>query len=208
MFTGLIESIGSITNLSSNRASIKANFTQQLKIGDSVCVNGTCLTVTQIYGDNFSVDISPESFRVTNWKYKKNGDLVNLERAMQLSSRLDGHLVYGHVDLTSRIISIVPSSEFTTITIELPSTNKNLIVPKGSITIDGISLTIAEVYENSFDLAIIPHTLKSTTLNILKTGDFVNIEFDMIAKYIEKNLAIYHNKSKINMNFLEENGFL
>lgn len=208
MFTGLIEEVGKIVAINHNSVKIEAGFSKDLKLGESVAVNGTCLTVTQTQNTVFSADISPETFNVTSWKLKKAGDLVNLERAMLLNSRLDGHLVYGHVDTISKISKVEPINDYIFITIELPSKYKNLVVYKGAITIDGISLTIAEVGEESFKIALIPTTLNHTSIKNLKSGDFVNIEFDIIAKYIEKNLSIYDNKPKLSMDFLKENGFL
>lgn len=208
MFTGLIEEVGSIITINAKSATICANFTNELNIGDSVSVNGTCLTVTNKNGTNFTVDISPETFNISTWKFKKTQEEVNLERALKLGSRLDGHIVSGHVDTIAKIIRKSTLNEFTTLVVELNNDYKKLVVQKGSITIDGISLTIAKVYDNSIEIAVIPQTLNYTTLSKLHEGDFVNIEFDILAKYIEKNLSIYHNKTKISMEFLEENGFL
>lgn len=208
MFTGLIEEIGSIITIDTKSATISANFANELNLGDSISINGTCLTVIKKNDTNFTVDISPETFNISTWKLKKAQEKVNLERALKVGSRLDGHIVSGHVDTIARIIRKITLNEFTTLVIELKNDYKKLVVPKGSITIDGISLTIAKVYDNSIEIAIIPQTLNHTTLSKLNEGDFVNIEFDILAKYIEKNLSIYHNKTKISMEFLEENGFL
>lgn len=208
MFTGLIEEVGSIITINTKGASIKASFAKELSIGDSVCINGTCLTVTNNSDSSFTVDISPETFRVSNWHLKKASEKVNLERALKLGERLDGHIVSGHVDTTAKILTKTADRDFCYLEIELHDDYKNLVVPKGSVTIDGISLTIATISSNRFKIAIIPQTLNLTTLNLLKEGDFVNIEFDILAKYIEKNLSVYHNKTKISMEFLEENGFL
>lgn len=208
MFTGLIEEIGTITNLNNSDISVKCNFANELKIGDSICVNGVCLTATTVNKNSFCANISPSSYNITNFRHKKIGDKVNLERAALATSRLDGHLVYGHVDATANIISIEQNFDFYNIYINIPKDFLTYVVPKGSIAVDGISLTIAEVSNSTVKIAIIPHTWEFTYLKYLKNGSIVNIEFDMIAKYIEKKLSIYDNKSKISMEFLEENGFL
>ncbi len=208
MFTGLIETTGIITAISTNHVSIKTEISKELNIGDSISVNGTCLTVTSVQDDCFGADLSPETFNVTNFAEKKKGDMVNLERAMLLSSRLNGHLVYGHVDTTANVLRITKSENFYTLVLAIKPEFKNYIVKKGSITVDGVSLTIADEVAGEVKIAIIPHTWEVTALKKLNTDSIVNIEFDIISKYIEKNTNIYHNKSRINLEFLEENGFV
>ncbi len=208
MFTGLIEEVGTITNINSNNISINCSFTKELEIGDSVAVNGVCLTVTQILSTEFSANISNETLKVSNFNLKKAGDKVNLERAMLPTTRLNGHLVYGHVDTTTRILDIAQHNDFYTYTFQLPQECKKNIIKKGSIAVDGISLTIADINEHNFKIAIIPHSRVLSTVQYMKIGDFVNIELDVISKYIEKMLSIYDNSSKISMEFLKENGFV
>lgn len=208
MFTGLIETVGTITNLSGGKITISSPFAGELNLGDSVSVNGVCLTVVDKTAVSFSAEMSFETLNVTNFSTKKVGDKVNLERAMLANSRLDGHFVYGHVDTVAKILNIESRGDFAFIRFALDDEYKNLVVKKGSIAIDGISLTIAEVDSTSFSVAIIPHSMACSTLGVFKVNDIVNLEFDILAKYIEKNLAVYHNKSKINLQFLEENGFL
>ena len=207
MFTGLVEATGTITGIDKNKVGINTLLSRELKIGDSVAVNGVCLTVTDIEGDVFLANLSPATCSVTNFLEKKAGDIVNLERAMLLSSRIDGHLVYGHIDTTAKVVDIIKSNDFHTIRIALPSEFKNYVVKKGSIAIDGVSLTIAGESAGFIEIAIIPHTWNNSALRYLYAGSSINIEFDIISKYIEKNLIIYHNKSRINLEFLEENGF-
>lgn len=208
MFTGLIEEIGKIKEIRTNLVIVECSFAKELKIGNSVAVNGTCLTVVKASQKEFYANISPETYRVTTWGNKLPGQTVNLERAMNAKSRLDGHLVYGHVDCVAPILNVEKNAEFWNISIKLEAPFRNLVVPKGSIAVDGISLTIATTREDYFSITLIPETLANTTLQNITTGDFVNIEYDMFAKYIEKNLSVYHNKSKISLEFLEENGFL
>ncbi len=207
MFTGLIEEIGTITSITASSIEIQCKFCNELKLGDSISINGTCLTVTHISKKSFSADISPESYKVTNLKHKSVGDFVNLERAMSANSRLDGHLVYGHIDINAKVKNLTKTKDFVTLEIEIPQEYSQYVVQKGSIAIDGISLTIANHIDSTVEIAVIPHTWEFTTLKYLKISDFVNIEFDMIAKYIEKKLAVYDNKSRISVDFLKENGF-
>ena len=209
MFTGLIETTGIIKDISTSKISIITDLSSELKLGGSVSVNGVCLTVTRVDEVSFMADMSPQTLSITNFNTKKPGDLVNLERAMKFGSRLDGHLVYGHIDTLARITNIVKAEGFYTVSICIPIEFNKYIVAKGSIAVEGVSLTISE--EDSFGnikIAVIPHTWEVTALKKLSIGSWVNIEFDMISKYVEKNTIIYHNKSRINLEFLEENGFV
>ncbi len=209
MFTGLIETTGIIKDISTSKISIITDLSSELKLGGSVSVNGVCLTVTRVDEVSFMADMSPQTLSITNFNTKKPGDLVNLERAMKFASRIDGHLVYGHIDTLARITNIVKAEGFYTVSICIPIEFNKYIVAKGSIAVEGVSLTISE--EDSFGnikIAVIPHTWEVTALKKLSIGSWVNIEFDMISKYVEKNTIIYHNKSRINLEFLEENGFV
>ncbi len=207
MFTGLVETTGTITDIKTNQITIKSAIAKELNIGESIAVNGACLTVTEVKNDTFCADISPETRSVTNFEKKSAGAIVNLERAMLLSSRLDGHIVYGHIDTTAKITNIINNGKFISLSIKISPQYNNYIIKKGSIAVDGVSLTIANESRGEIEIAVIPHTWEITALKALHNGDSVNIEFDIISKYIEKNLNIYHNKSRINLNFLEENGF-
>ena len=207
MFTGIIEEIGEISSITKSTITIKSKTVlEDAKLGDSIAVNGVCLTVIDLKQDEFTVNVSEETFKITNFSELKTGNLVNLERALTLSTRLGGHIVTGHIDTVGEIISIVDKNEFYDLSIKFDKTFENYVVKKGSITIDGISLTIADLSNNTVSLAIIPHTFNNTILKTLKSKDSVNIEFDILAKYVEKNLSTKNNS--ITMNFLEENGFV
>ena len=215
MFTGIVEELGKIKSFErfSNGAELTVeckDILSDIKIGDSICVNGVCQTVTEFNSTSFSVMLSDETLNVTNFYNAKQGDYVNLERALALNARLGGHIVSGHIDCTGRLISLKKLSNFYNLEFEMLQENSKYVVYKGSITINGISLTIAEVNENRFTVAIIPHTYENTVLKYLKSGDSVNIETDIIAKYVEKLLGFKDNKTKetINMEFLKENGFV
>src|SRR5574344_1047724 len=210
MFTGIIEEVGQLTKLSKQSITISCSKLQEdLHIGDSIAVNGICLTVTNFSKKDFSADISEETLRVTNIGELKVSDYVNLERAMQLNGRFGGHIVNGHIDCVGKILSIEKLDDFYNFEIELPNTKyQRYFVEKGSVSINGISLTIFNLTDTTFKIAVIPHTFESTNLKTIKKGSNVNIEFDIMAKYIEKNLLANDNKSNITTNFLIENGFI
>ena len=208
MFTGIIEEQGKIASVTNNGLTIQAHYVLDgTKIGDSIAVNGVCLTVVKINRDCFDADISPETKKVTTLGSLKLGEIVNLERAVPINGRLGGHIVSGHTDCKGKCISINKENECYNLKIELPSEYTKYTVKKGSITINGISLTIAEIYKNTITIALIPHTFENTNLKCIKNGDFVNIETDILAKYVEKFLSTSDNKSGIDMEFLVENGF-
>ncbi|MBR3889201.1 riboflavin synthase [bacterium] len=208
MFTGIVEETGKIKAITNSSICISASkVLEDTKIGDSIAVNGVCLTVTDLKQNEFNADISQETLKVTALSELKSGSNVNLERALTLSSRLGGHIVSGHIDTVGKIYSISQEKEFYNISIEFPNEFKKYVAKKGSITINGISLTIAEENENIVTIAIIPHTYNNTALKDLKTGSNVNIEFDILAKYVEKNLSTKNN-SNISVDFLQRNGFV
>ena len=207
MFTGIIEEIGEISSITKSTITIKSKTVlEDAKLGDSIAVNGVCLTIVNLKKDEFTANVSEETFKITNFSELKSGDFVNLERALSLSSRLGGHIVTGHIDTVGEIVSIIDKNEFYDLSVKFDKNFENYVVKKGSITINGISLTIADINNNSVSVAIIPHTFNNTILNTLKSKDSVNIEFDILAKYVEKNLSTKNNS--ITMNFLEENGFV
>lgn len=210
MFTGIIEEIGVIKQFSKgNDALITVaceKVLEDVKLGDSIAINGVCQTVVKLDKTSFTVQVSSETLSVTNLAKLKAGDKVNLERALTLSARLGGHLVSGHVDGLAKVKNIQKLSEFYNLKFEVDKSLTKYIVKKGSVTINGISLTVANIVQNEFEIAIIPHTFDNTTLKWLKIGDFVNIEVDILAKYVEKFLSTGNNSS-IDMNFLKENGF-
>ncbi len=213
MFTGIVEETGKIKSLKkdTNGASIEIECSVVLdgtKIGDSIAISGCCQTVTELTSSGFCARISDETLSVTTFNDLKSGDSVNLERALTLNSRLGGHLVSGHIDCKGQFLSAQKLTDFYDLTFEIPAEQAKYVIHKGSITINGISLTVAEIYENVFKCAIIPHTYENTTLKTLVSGDFVNIETDIIGKYIEKFLSANDNKSGIDMKFLQENGFI
>lgn len=216
MFTGIIEEIGIVKSIKSKVITIEANkIFEDLKLGDSVSVNGTCLTVAsfenKIFPKIFNADITLETLSRTNLGELKSGFKVNLERALTLNGRLGGHIVSGHIDGVGIIKNISKNSDDIKLTIEVSSNLMKYIIEKGSVAVDGISLTVAEVNKNNFSVAIIPHTLKETILYYKKTGDKVNIENDIIGKYVEKLLSFNNinndKNSNINMEFLIKNGF-
>ncbi|MBK8734346.1 MAG: riboflavin synthase [Saprospiraceae bacterium] len=188
MFTGIIESQGQIKEIKHQDGNIKltvcSNISSQLKIDQSVSHNGVCLTVIHVKDDCHECVVVPETLSKTNFKYLAQDDFINLERAMIVGDRFDGHFVQGHVDCTSLLVDIKKDQSVKEFYFEIPESYKNHIVARGSITINGVSLTIADVLENKFKVAIIPYTYDHTNFNKLKLGDHVNLEFDMIGKYI------------------------
>lgn len=213
MFTGIIEEIGKIKffQKENNGAVIEVECDTVLKdtkLGDSIAINGVCQTVTTLNSNSFCANVSDETLAVTNFKNLRIGDNVNLERALTLNTRLGGHIVSGHVDCVGKFLSIEKLTDFYNLKFEIPKEQEKYIVHKGSITVNGISLTIAQIEKNIFKTAIIPHTFNNTNLKNLTPGDYVNIETDILGKYIEKLLSAKDNKSNISMNFLQENGFV
>jgi riboflavin synthase len=206
MFTGLIEKVAKVDNITLNSMGAKISFQtdfDNVKIGDSIAINGVCLTMTSINNNIFCADVMKETLNLTNLKHLKTGDEINLERAMKLSDRLDGHIVSGHIDTTANVKSIIQDGFSKRITFTCDTT---LIIKKGSIAINGVSLTITDVNDNSFEVSLIPETIKNTNLKTLKTGDIVNIEYDLFAKYIQK-FTNNKKESKLTFEFLKENGF-
>ncbi len=189
MFTGLIEEVGKVSNIQNkgNHLFLEVSakkILEDTKIGDSISVNGVCLTVVSMKGEKVSFDVSYETLNRSNLKFLKIGDFVNLERALKVSDRLGGHIVQGHVDTTGKISDITAMQEHTIFKIEIPYGNGKFTVEKGSIAIDGISLTINQIERNILSFNIIPHTIENTNLKHRKIGDIVNIEFDIVGKYI------------------------
>ncbi len=213
MFTGIIEEIGSIESFSklSDGAKIKIKcntILNDIKIGDSISVNGCCQTVTSYGKDYFTADVSYETLRVTNFSEIKSGDRVNLERALTPASRMGGHIVQGHIDCTAKLLGTEKLSDFYNLSFEIGNEYSKYIVKKGSIAINGISLTVADIKDCIFYTAVIPHTYSNTTLSDLKPNAIVNIETDILGRYIEKLLSTNNNTDTINENFLIENGFM
>ncbi|MEE1341650.1 MAG: riboflavin synthase [Lachnospiraceae bacterium] len=214
MFTGIIEEIGKIKEISGNGSSrvlvIEAKkVLKDTKIGDSIAVNGVCLTVTGLGDNYFTADVMAETVRRSSLSQLVRGSQVNLERAMAADGRFGGHIVSGHVDATGEILDILPEENAIWYTVGTKPTALHYIVEKGSITIDGISLTVAYVDETCFKVSIIPHTRHETNLSTRKKGDIVNLECDIIGKYIEKLLMPVEEEksSKLTEEFLREHGF-
>ena len=194
MFTGIIEGLGTIVRIrpsgQGKRLLIDADFPlDQTKIGDSIAVSGVCVTVVMVGGKRFEVDVSPETLAKTTFGMAKIGDRVNLERALRLSDRIDGHLVSGHVDGIGIIKDKKTTGNVIIVVIGVPEFLSRYMITKGSVAVDGISLTINNRARDCFDVSIIPHTAKLTTIGFKKAGDYVNIETDMIGKYIENFIA-------------------
>lgn len=218
MFTGIIEEIGEIQSIKkgekSSRLSIKANeVLRDTKIGDSISTNGVCLTVTSISSSNFEADVMAETLRKSNLEDLKPLDRVNLERAVSIKGRLGGHIVSGHIDGIGKILSFIKEDNAVWITIKAPLEILRYIVLKGSIAIDGVSLTVAYVDDEIFKVSIIPHTGEETILLKKRIGETVNLECDVIGKYVEKLLRLDEKKiskkeNTITESFLESNGFL
>lgn len=216
MFTGLVAELGTVQRLDRQGESYHLTVSavkvmQNLKIGDSVAVNGACLTVVDMHDSVFTADVMPETVRLTNIGSLHVGDKVNLERTLRLCDGLDGHIVSGHVEGLGTIISRRPEGIANVVEIAAEARLLRYILPKGSIAIDGISLTVTVVTDSSFSVAIIPHTAKETTLGFKGVGDKVNLETDIIGKYVERllNTGAYGKSEKqLDKNILLENGFI
>lgn len=215
MFTGIIEEIGLVKEFRKSEKNalivveckkVLAGLNEDTKIGDSIAIDGVCQTVTALSSNSFSAQVSSETLGVTTFSKLKVGASVNLERALTLSSRLGGHIVSGHVDGLAKIKIIQKQADFYILKLEVEKSLAKYVAKKGSVALNGISLTVSDVVSNEFDVAVIPHTFENTNLNTLKVGDFVNFEVDILAKYVEKILSTGNN-SAIDENFLKENGF-
>lgn len=217
MFTGLIAELGSVVALERQGESFHLTVAavkvmENLKIGDSVAVNGVCLTVVKKSAGSFTADVMPETVRLTNIGELQPGSRVNLERTLRLCDGLDGHIVTGHVEGQGIIKSRVQEGIAVVVTIETEARLLKYILPKGSIAIDGISLTVTQVTDSSFSISLIPHTAKETTLGFKDVGDKVNLETDIIGKYVERMLGFKQENKQSNpmldKNILLENGFM
>ncbi|SRR5581483_1647434 len=214
MFTGIIEEVGRIARIDqkgeNRRIVIAASDTpKQLKTGDSVAVSGVCLTALNIGPGSFCADLAPETWVRTSFSRINQGALVNLELPMKADGRFGGHIVQGHVDGVGKLISLdrIPDSENWWLKIELPEELDRYVVYKGSLSIEGISLTVAKIEDRQCTVAIIPHTVEMTNLTSLQTGDPVNLEVDLIAKYVEKMLKSESSEGAITLEYLVSQGF-
>jgi riboflavin synthase len=221
MFTGIIEGLGTIAGIRSagqgKRLTIEADFSlDQTKIGDSISVSGACLTAVKIDGKRFEVDVSPETLQATTFGQAKIGERLNIERAMRLSDRIDGHLVSGHIDGTGVIKQKESLSNAVIISVEVGESLAQYMIIKGSVAMDGISLTLNACESDSFSVSIIPHTAKLTTIGLKNKGDRVNIETDMIGKYVSRFMSgvlggsqEHHSKhAELDHAFLVKTGFI
>lgn len=220
MFTGIIEDIGDIKSIKHEGDSAvliihSSKIMDDVKLGDSIAVNGVCLTARSISGNEFTADVMAETLRRSSLGALKPGSKVNLERAMQLGGRFGGHIVSGHIDGTGTIVSMKRESNAVWVEISADSKILKLIIEKGSIAIDGISLTVAYVDDKVFKVSVIPHTASETTLLMKKVGDIVNLENDTIGKYVEKLLQPFNeqssrknDKKSVSLETLIESGFM
>ncbi len=207
MFTGIVEETGVVRETAWGHLVIKAQkVLEGTHISDSLAVNGACLTVTSLGDDTFTVDLMPETLRCTNLGELHYGDRVNLERALRLDSRLGGHLVLGHIDSTGEVISVVPEGDSRLMRISAAAELMPYIARKGFIAVDGISLTIADLDDFSFSVSLVSYTLSYTTLNDRKAGDNVNLEVDVIARYVERFKE--QRTQGLTLDLLEEYGFM
>jgi riboflavin synthase len=194
MFTGLVEETGVVRSVRRTGRSLQLTIgakrvLEGCRIGDSIAVNGVCLTVTALQGDGFTADVMPETYARTNLSETPVGAPVNLERTMALGDRFGGHIVQGHVDGTGVIRSLVPDEIAVVATIEAPPEILRYVVPKGSIAVDGISLTVVDLADDRFRVSLIPHTFSTTAISRKRPGDRVNLEVDILAKYVERMLS-------------------
>lgn len=216
MFTGIIEATGSITELSNTQGDLtlrvqSADLTMSdVKLGDSIATNGVCLTVTEKFPDGFRADVSKETLALTRFGQYQKGQRVNLEKALQPNSRLGGHLVSGHVDGIAQVTKVADNARATDYWLQVPSELMKYIPYKGSVCIDGVSLTVNEIQENAFKLTLVPHSLAKTTISQLQVGSQVNIEVDQIARYLERLISGQKSTStsNISQDLLAQAGFI
>lgn len=219
MFTGIIQALGTIRSLENRGEDIRLTVASEkldmsdVALGDSIATNGVCLTVTHVGTDHYSADVSAETIRYTGFAQYKAGSKVNLEKAMRPTDRFGGHIVSGHVDGVGEVSRITKHKDYIEIWINAPTQLAKYIAHKGSITVDGVSLTVNDVNGSAFMLWIIPHTLQETVIGTYKAGSKVNLEVDVVARYLERLMlgdkaAESNNKPDISMAFLAENGFL
>ena len=211
MFTGLIEEMGAIKNIKRKRGSMELiisgkEIVKDLKKGDSISINGVCLTITgaPTSVSAFSVEVGPETLKKTNLGKLRSGEKINLERALKIGERLGGHFVTGHIDGVGIIKKKTKEGDTYLLEIEAPTMIMEYIIPKGSLTVDGISLTIVDFSKNRFKVSVIPHTLKVTTLGFKGIGKEVNLEADILGKYVTR---IIKEEKAINLDFLKEYGY-
>ncbi|MBD3170792.1 MAG: riboflavin synthase [candidate division Zixibacteria bacterium] len=212
MFTGIVEDVGKVIGRAKKGNGLvyrmkSALIVSDMNTGDSININGTCQSVTSFDRESFEVEAIKETLDRTNLGLLKLNDMVNLERSLTLQSRLGGHMVSGHIDCVGEIAAISPKGEQVDISVKFPEEFSRYLVNKGSVAIEGISLTVVEAGHGHFKVSAIPITLQSTNMVYKKIGDKVNLEFDVLAKYIEKMLSLNSNKSNLSMDQLKEKGW-
>ncbi|MDO6763034.1 riboflavin synthase [Agarivorans sp. 1_MG-2023] len=217
MFTGIIEALGIIKSIEKRSGDVRLHIAcssldmADVHLGDSIAVNGICLTVVEFGSDYFCADVSTETLSLTSLAKCKQGDKLNLEKAMLATNRFGGHIVSGHVDGLAEVVSISPSARAVNIWLKVPNELARYIAHKGSITVDGISLTVNEVQQQQLRLTIIPHTAEQTTISQWAPGQKINLEVDVIARYVERLIGYAEESKKesnINTAFLAQHGFL
>jgi riboflavin synthase len=212
MFTGIIQTVGRIARLEPRGGDVRLVVDTgsldlaDVQMGDSIAVGGVCLTAVELTGTGFAADVSNESLRLTSLGALRAGDAVNLEKALRLADRLGGHMVSGHVDGLGKVVSITPDGRSQRWTFEVPAALSRYIAEKGSVCIDGTSLTVNEVNGHRFGVNLIPHTVENTTFHARRAGDAVNIEVDVVARYVERLLGSSASP-RLDESFLREHGF-
>ena len=209
MFSGIIEELGRVLQVGEESISIQApDILKDTGVSDSIAVNGACLTVSSIQGNSFTADVMPETLRRTTLGRLSSDDQVNLERAVTPSTRLGGHLVLGHVDGVGRVISFTAEESAFILTVQAPSEVLRYIAVKGSVAVDGVSLTVAQLIQDSFSVSLVKYTYQNTTLGKANPGKLVNLEVDVLARYIERLQQTQMEDRGITWRLLEENGFV
>ena len=214
MFTGIVEEMGKVGNISGGEKALRLEIEarevlKDLKVSDSINVNGACLTVIEVKKHSFVVEVVEETSKRTDLKVLRTGDNINLERSLRLSDRLSGHIVTGHIDCVGKIISIEKKEKSLILKFSIPEEFSSYMVEKGSIAVEGVSLTVVEVYPEAFTVSIIPFTYEHTNFKYKKENESVNVEFDIIGKYIKKMVvsSLSQRKEKITEEFLKEKGW-
>lgn len=209
MFTGIIEEVGRVVARTSDELTVAAQaVTADMRLGDSIAVNGVCLTVTRFGSDGFAVNIMPETYRRTNLGLLRPGDRLNLERALAVGGRLGGHFVQGHVDATGRVMSARPEGDSLVVAIGAPSEVMRYVVPKGFIAVDGVSLTVVERREEAFTVSLVRFTREHITLPEKTAGSVVNLEVDILGKYVERFVQGSTRSEGVTLGLLAEHGYL